>query len=303
MAEPGEAGHRHQQQPACQKTHTFYRPNRPTAQTPQLTQITMFVYIIHFDTPLEHAQHYVGSTQHLRQRLFTHANRNGARITAAAGEAEIPWCLGNLFQTTQANGRRVEVYLKDQRNTARFCRICNEQASAPPNSKSYPLELVNFETRSDAIIDAPSAHLATVETATDDLDERFAIEMQRHLKVELGFLTHEALHQARTRGHLVIARQDGERVGFAVYTREDAAREIKIHQCAVEDAARLRKHGRQIIETIGAMHPMHSLNCKVRTDLPANGFWEAIGFSKIRTEPHTKSGQPLNHYHRRSSRQ
>lgn len=257
----------------------------------------MFVYILHFDEPLSHAQHYVGMTGNLKQRLEAHAAGNGARLTEVLNDEQRGWILAGLFQTTAANARRVEKNLKESKNLQRYCDICNPDAPAPAGSKRYPLADVNFPQRSSEMASANATeNRITIREGRDQLDINLTRTIQTKHKVELGFLNDTALWTACNEQHMYVVEFNGVPCGFAIWTYHAKVREVTIHQCAVLDEARLRGCARAMIAGLAAMNPTSSLWCKVRVDLPANYFWEAIGFSKVRTLTHKTSKQPLNQY-------
>lgn len=80
------------------------------------------VYLIHFDEKLKHAQHYLGSTDNLEQRLERHRSGNGARLMEVIMQAGITWQLARTWE----GGRDVEKRLKRQKNSPRLCPICNK---------------------------------------------------------------------------------------------------------------------------------------------------------------------------------
>ncbi len=82
---------------------------------------TSTVYLIHFDKPYRHAQHYLGYTNDLDARLAAHASGNGARLMEVVANAGITWRLAQ----TWAGGRELERRLKRQKNSPRLCPICN----------------------------------------------------------------------------------------------------------------------------------------------------------------------------------
>jgi hypothetical protein len=49
------------------------------------------VYLIHFETPFKHAQHYIGWASDLNRRISRHRNGNGARLLRVVNEAGITW--------------------------------------------------------------------------------------------------------------------------------------------------------------------------------------------------------------------
>jgi len=81
------------------------------------------IYLIHFDTPLHHARHYLGWTTDLEQRLEAHRQGNGARLMEVVAEAGITWRLARTWK----GGRELERQLKRQHNSPRFCPICRKE--------------------------------------------------------------------------------------------------------------------------------------------------------------------------------
>lgn len=84
------------------------------------------VYIIHFESKLHHAQHYVGSTKNLEQRLARHRQakpktKGDANLIGVINEKGIPWQLA----TTIEGGREMERRIKARHNTPKLCPICN----------------------------------------------------------------------------------------------------------------------------------------------------------------------------------
>lgn len=263
----------------------------------------MFVYILHFDTPLAHAQHYVGLTNNLRQRLNAHASGNGSNLTKELFNLDKPWQLAALFQTTNANARRVEKNIKDTNNAANFCGICNAEPYTPKAAKSYPLADIPFSTRSTEIVPPENGEIRLrIRLAVNELDDLFAAEIQRKHKVELGFMNFSALQQARSNNHTLILELNELPVAFLIYTNFISRSTVTIHQCAVLDHARNFGCGRALVNAVEYLHPTCSKWCKVRKDLPANYFWEAIGFKKHKTIIHKSSKQELNQYFKEAIR-
>ena len=86
----------------------------------------MTCYLIHLDQRLgsDHpnggAQHYLGTTINLPQRLESHREGRGARILAAAVERGI----GFDVVRTWEGGREEEKRLKAFHNAPKFCPVC-----------------------------------------------------------------------------------------------------------------------------------------------------------------------------------
>ena len=82
------------------------------------------VYLIHFNTRLAHAQHYMGSTDSLKRRLAEHASGNGSRLMQVIGQAGITWQLARTWD----GGRTMERKLKRQKHGPRLCPICRKES-------------------------------------------------------------------------------------------------------------------------------------------------------------------------------
>lgn len=84
----------------------------------------MTVYLLHFESKLAHAQHYIGFTeseQTLPARLDHHRAGSGARLMRAVTEAGIPWSLARVWP---AGSRSFERQLKNRKNTPVLCPTC-----------------------------------------------------------------------------------------------------------------------------------------------------------------------------------
>jgi predicted GIY-YIG superfamily endonuclease len=83
----------------------------------------VLVYLLHFEKPLKHAQHYIGSTTDhgLARRMGEHATGQGAKLTAAVARARIPMTLARLWYSPD---RRLETKLKAGRNARALCPVC-----------------------------------------------------------------------------------------------------------------------------------------------------------------------------------
>jgi len=82
----------------------------------------IYVYLLHFHSPIEHAKHYIGSTADIAKRMAEHASGNGARITNELGQRGIGFTLARVWEVPS---RDFERKFKDQNNGPRFCPICH----------------------------------------------------------------------------------------------------------------------------------------------------------------------------------
>jgi predicted GIY-YIG superfamily endonuclease len=98
----------------------------------------MWIYLIHFDQPHYHAQHYLGATTDLRNRIHAHANGHGAALMTAIMDLQIPWQLAKVWTSSRAyDGERAA---KDQHNGPAYCPICHPDGQKRMQfATSYPV--------------------------------------------------------------------------------------------------------------------------------------------------------------------
>lgn len=82
----------------------------------------MAVYLLHFEQKLHHAQHYLGSSDKLDERIEKHRKGSGARLVRVFAEREIGF---TVARTWPDGDRGLERALKRQKNGPRLCPICN----------------------------------------------------------------------------------------------------------------------------------------------------------------------------------
>lgn len=85
------------------------------------------VYLIHFDRPIGNpsnprgqAQHYIGWSENLPNRLQDHLKGHGAAIMAFLSESKIGW----QVVRTWVGSRRLERKLKNRKQARHFCPVC-----------------------------------------------------------------------------------------------------------------------------------------------------------------------------------
>lgn len=96
------------------------------------------VYLLHFDQPYQHAQHYIGfcSSYHgLDSRLEYHAAGRGSRLLAAVAAAGIPWRLARIWHGTRTDERRI----KNRHCSPQYCACCKSRPLAPTGLEEIPL--------------------------------------------------------------------------------------------------------------------------------------------------------------------
>jgi predicted GIY-YIG superfamily endonuclease len=81
------------------------------------------VYLIHFERAFWHAQHYIGLTVNLEQRLEQHRKGNGAKLLRAINARGIPW----QVVRTWPGGYTLERALKNRKKSRDMCPVCLQQ--------------------------------------------------------------------------------------------------------------------------------------------------------------------------------
>ena len=85
------------------------------------------IYLLHFDRPFHHAQHYIGCTDDLVRRLNEHRlgkAMNGSPLIEAARQAGIKVTLARLWD----GGFEMESRLKRWHGGRQLCPICDAKA-------------------------------------------------------------------------------------------------------------------------------------------------------------------------------
>jgi hypothetical protein len=85
-------------------------------------------YLVHLDTPLAHAQHYIGwEKRDNGSREAVHQSGNGARMLAVAKSRGITF---TAVRTWPGADRRFERRLKNTANARRLCPVCSPDSWA-----------------------------------------------------------------------------------------------------------------------------------------------------------------------------
>lgn len=79
------------------------------------------VYLIHLDTPISHAQHYIGWSMAFQKRFEHHLNGTGAKFLAEAVRRKISFSV--VRKWTNADGH-FERKLKNRKNARHLCPVC-----------------------------------------------------------------------------------------------------------------------------------------------------------------------------------
>ena len=81
------------------------------------------IYIIHFNTKLAHAQHYIGSAADVRARYRAHLNGHGSRIMSAVVNKGISTRCFVIAEGGKVDERK----LKNRKNSSRLCPVCRRR--------------------------------------------------------------------------------------------------------------------------------------------------------------------------------
>ena len=84
------------------------------------------VYLLHFKEPIAHAQHYVGATDNLNQRLMAHYKGNSSALVREFHRLGIPFRVAKVWDYESHNeAYDTERYIKrTYRNSRKLCPIC-----------------------------------------------------------------------------------------------------------------------------------------------------------------------------------
>lgn len=118
--------------------------NAPTAHAtpPDYANWAKFVYLLHFTKKRAHAQHYLGASYQLFERLHRHADGRGAAITRALWHDDEDWTLAALFVPKPRCSRSIfelETQAKRRHSSRDYCPLCLKQNLAPAGMMQYPI--------------------------------------------------------------------------------------------------------------------------------------------------------------------
>jgi ribosomal protein S18 acetylase RimI-like enzyme len=115
---------------------------------------------------------------------------------------------------------------------------------------------------------------------------------------ELGFLPAEVYARAASEGRIRLLQLNNQPAAFIMHGPPLPT--WKIYQTWVEEDARLIDQGRQLVHTLaaeGAAAGVERISLHCATDLPANHFWQQLGFTwaELR-ERTTRYSRPANRW-------
>lgn len=104
----------------------------------------------------------------------------------------------------------------------------------------------------------------------------------------LGFLTGVVFSDAAQRGRLLVAHMNERVVGFVRYNHRVRGTETALYDICVNDDARYHGVGRTLIKALTEecrRSNRASIVLRCPASLPANGFYQRLGFLHCGTEP------------------
>jgi GNAT superfamily N-acetyltransferase/predicted GIY-YIG superfamily endonuclease len=263
-----------------------------------------YIYVLHFEHKHHHAQHYVGCTEKLLQRLTAHAIGHGSALCRHLHTIGVNWQLATLYTTTHAQMRRMERSLKNQHHAHRYCTICTSENNALPGCREYPICTIPFKTDSEQLRGstlklrtAPIYRFIKPEEHQETLQQ--IKKLMSAEKDALGFIPvggTAGLEDLLPNRQIALAENSGELLAYAAFTIPMDKTTVNIQQAVVTDGARLQGIGKNLVDMIQDRYPDQALSAKVREDLAANEFWLALGFLEFGVYKHKTSMRPINHY-------
>lgn len=82
-------------------------------------------YLIHLESKIHHAQHYIGWSKFFKKRIEHHRKGTGARFLAEAVRRGIPFDVARKWENTDGNFERK---LKNRKKARVLCPVCRKES-------------------------------------------------------------------------------------------------------------------------------------------------------------------------------
>lgn len=133
------------------------------------------------------------------------------------------------------------------------------------------------------------------------LGDLLYIDSLRRVEQEcVGFIPMSRYEREITehRKRLLVALEDGDRVGFVFWTEGWPV--ARIQQLVVQRDARRMDRGTALVEEVIRSIPHHTgLTCRCREDIDGIEFWSALGWQNVGKESGGRRGVPLVRFYRK----
>lgn len=127
-----------------------------------------------------------------------------------------------------------------------------------------------------------------------DGDLLYVVSLMRANRESVGGLPVPAVKERVDRGTVLLARINGDPVGYILYDNRDGV--LRIPQACIQYDARRRKYGIALMQALLSTHPnANEVSLRCAADLEANVFWRDMGFVCVGTSPGGKRrGRTIN---------
>lgn len=232
-----------------------------------------YVYLIHFETPNHHAEHYTGSCRDLQRRLDLHRAGRGSALLAHLARAGKPWQLAALYTGPLKAARNAEAIIKAAHNGPRYCPLCSGQTPKLPYV-DWIEELPTQQLMFDA---TPSGQTEITRPRSD--------EQKRLAYVACTALADEEeeckplFHSHFAKLTIATAKLDDRIVGYITWLDNKVG--YCINALLVADPYRLLGIGSDLVAYVQSLAPFTPLHTSLPADNPSHGFLTKLGFEAL----------------------
>ena len=109
----------------------------------------------------------------------------------------------------------------------------------------------------------------------------YVLDLEKKHFEEIGFIPKPSLERYRDAEQLWVADENGDPCGFLVWGNGWPV--LRVYQVCIQYDAKRRLHGAALIGRLlnkAEREGYDRISCWVADDIPANDFWEAMGFRK-----------------------
>lgn len=136
--------------------------------------------------------------------------------------------------------------------------------------------------------------MSVVVTVAEEDDLLYVVSLMRANRESVGGLPVPAVKERVDRGTVLLARINGDPVGYVLYDYRHGV--IRIPQACIQYDARRRKYGIALMQALFTAYPnADEVSLRCAADLEANVFWRDMGFVCVGTSPGGKRrGRTIN---------